>query len=136
MVSVDMVRCAQCRTLRLRSHLDAGRPRRRLGLHRPADNRKRHCPNGNHRHAGRREDEWTGPPLGLARVRDRLRQVRDDFLRRGEFVRDGFLRVLELSFLGEPALLEALRRLLAAEAHPASSVPTLPRVTSTGPTAV
>ena len=68
--------------------------------------RKHHSANGNHRNARCREDERPGPPLGLAGVRDRLRQVREHLLRRGEFVGDAVLRVLEL--LGQPALLEAL----------------------------
>src|SRR5262245_54666423 len=75
--------------------LDARRPRRRLGLHRPSDDRKRHCPNGYHRNTRRREHEWPGPPLGLAGIADRLREVREDLLRCRDFVRDGLLRVLE-----------------------------------------
>jgi hypothetical protein len=97
-------------TLRGRSRslrrIHARRPRRRLRLHRPANDRKRHGPNGNHGHTGSGEDQWPRPTLGLARIRDRLRQVGQNLLGRGELLGEGVLRAPEL--LGEPALLQSL----------------------------
>src|SRR4051812_25306395 len=86
-------------------HIDAGRKRRRLGLHRASHDRKCHRSPGQHDSADRDQQQGPTLALGLARLGDDRREAGDDLLRRGQFLRDALLRIPE--FLGQPTLFEA-----------------------------
>src|ERR1700754_4537238 len=107
--------------LRFGNYVDAGRERRRFGLHRPTHDRERHRSPGQPPGAHGAQHQRPPAALGLAGVGDHLGQARENFLRRHELLRDRFLRIAE--FLGEPALVDAAtdaacRRTRAVPAQP------------------
>ena len=73
--------------LRSGPDLHAGRTRRRLWLHRPADDRERDRAARKHRHSDRcQQHQPPVPALGPAGFLKRLGQTRDDLLRRGQLI--------------------------------------------------
>src|SRR6201993_4131553 len=103
----------------LRRDLDARRARRRLRLHGPPHDGERHSAADERRYTRREKNRPPSGSLGSARILNRLRQVRGDFLRGRKFTRHRLLRSAEL--LGDTAVPVAPAEAAASRVRAASA---------------